>query len=335
MEHAKLLIMTVMLTAVIWTTADRMVNESATIGATIQVLPPFGTDDVLVDTLQSRPKVQLKVAGPRRVIGELLAVAPVEIKIRMTEGRTGKVAVPLLEVIEEQWTAFPKLSLVSVSPPDLVITVDRRVTTEVPILLRPVNVPCDVAPKLSQPFTRLRIRESVLAGRKTEDLPSIDITADVERLLRDQPVGRPITFAVPLSMRAYGPDAILEPAVMEVTATITAQQRTATLPTVPILLAVSFPNMGWPVQAVTRDDEGERLRLMTRSVSVTGPREAIDKLLRKETRVYGIVQLKQQDLQSPGTWQTVVPDFYLPPHVVLAEPPEPVEFVLRSVENAD
>ena len=94
----------------------------------------------------------------------------------------------------------------------------------------------------------------------------------------------------------------------------------------PILLAVSFANLEKPYRPVTRD--GAPLELEARTITVTGPSEEVAKLVRGDTRAYGIIRLKEVDLEELGVVKLTTPEYHLPPGVELAEPPQPVEFKL-------
>jgi len=72
----------------------------------------------------------------------------------------------------------------------------------------------------------VRMRESVLSASPADQLSQLDISAEVERLLRDQPFGKSVTVPVALEKRPFGPDAELIPATVEVTATIKARRGT-------------------------------------------------------------------------------------------------------------
>jgi hypothetical protein len=155
-------------------------------------------------------------------------------------------------------------------------------------------------------------------------LPPMDVSAAAEKLLADQPVGQNVVVRVPLDALAYGPDAALSPSAVDVRCTITAARSTAEIPTVPILLAVSFNNLGRPVRAVGRN-QGE---LVTQTIKVTGPAEDVARLLRGETRAYGVIHLKDEHLAELDVFKPFTPDFQLPLGVELATKPRPIELKL-------
>jgi hypothetical protein len=101
---------------------------------------------------------------------------------------------------------------------------------------------------------------------------------------------------------------------------------TQQVPTVPVLVAMSFANLSKSVQAVARD--GTPLTLVTQTVTVTGAPDAVARLARGETRAYGIIQLKEEDLETLGTVKLVTPEYHLPRGVELAATPSPIELKL-------
>jgi hypothetical protein len=175
------------------------------------------------------------------------------------------------------------------------------------------------------------MRESVWTQLTAGQDLQLDITDDVERLLKERPPGERVTVRVPLDARRFGAGAELNPAGVNVTATVKAHRRTAVIPTVPILVAVSFANLERPYQAVSR--EGTPLTLVTQSVTVVGPIEDVNRLERGATRIYGVIHLKQQDLEQINVLRVMTPDYYLPPGVSIAEPTAPIEFKLVVTES--
>ena len=100
----------------------------------------------------------------------------------------------------------------------------------------------------------------------------------------------------------------------------------------PVLVAMSFANLEKQVRAVTRD--GTPLSLVTQTISVTGPTDDVIRLVRGETRAYGVIQLKEDDLQKMGLLKLAVPEYHLPKGLELAAEPTPLEFQLIIVTNA-
>jgi hypothetical protein len=339
MEQVKLLSMTVVLTLLIWASADSLVNETASI--TVSFTPvPAAAPDMIVTAQPLSDAYELEVSGPRNIVEDLRAQPPREVRLRMTDRPTGATVVRLDRAmikreLVEQWRESSKLTIASVRPETLPVAIDHWVARDVDIVLKRLTLAYDVEPQLSQATATVRMRESRLQAFPGEEPLQLDISADLERLLRDRPKGERVTIPLNLDARAFGPGAALEPSTVGVTATVKAQRRTAQIPTVPILFAVSFANLEKPYRAVARD--GTSLSLVTRTITVTGPTEAVTGLVRGVSRAYGIVQLKEDDLDQLGVLKLVTPEYHLPHGIELAEDPSPIEFKLidDSVAEAD
>jgi len=205
--------------------------------------------------------------------------------------------------------------------------IDHIVTRSLEITARHLTLDYEVAPRLSHTTVELRVRDSVLS-KKTADGQSlvVDVSTDIDRYFREKPAGESIQTTINLSERPFGTDASLRPNQLTITATLRVQQKTAEIATVPILLAVSFANFNKPLSPVARD--GGPLELVSETISVSGPPDAIAKLLRGDSRAFGIIRLKEDDLRTLEAIKLVTPEFFLPPGVTLAREPKPVEFQL-------
>lgn len=336
MEQVKLLSITVVLTGLIWAGADSLVNEQVTLSLPVDVAPAPGAPDLIVELEQPGDLYEVVVSGPRKLVEDLTQRFQ-RARLRIADRPTGKAAVTLDRVmvkqaLAEQWKDFRKLTVLSVQPNSLPLKIDHWVTRDVDVVLRRFGLSYDVEPQVQPTTVSVRMRESVLAQMATGQAMQIDIAADVERLLKERPAGESVTLPVQLDARRFGASAELTPASVEVTATVKAQRRTAVIPTVPILVAVSFANLEKPYSAVSRD--GSPLTLVTQAITVTGPIEEVSRLERGATRVYGIIHLKQEDLERADSLRLMTPDYHLPQGIVLTETPAPIEFKLVPIAAA-
>ena len=328
MEQAKLLSLTTVLTVLIWITADSLVNETVSVPVSFEVVPAGGAADRIVELAAEAGPFQLQISGPQKSVAQIQANTALSIRLEIPDFPTGPVPLLVEELLKDQWHEYPKVSILSVQPPQLPILVDRMLTREVGITLQRLTLAYDVKPQLRQTSVTARLRESHFRQMAREgQLPPLDISADVERLLKEQPVGQNVTVPVTLDTRLLGPSAVLTPGTVEVRATVTAQRTTAEIPTVPILLAASFANFEKSYRAALRDGR----ELVTQTIRVSGPTDAVRRLVRGETRAYGIVQLKDEHFSDPGVFKLLTPDFHLPPGIELAEKPVPVEFKLVDI----
>lgn len=331
MEQVKLIATTVVLAVLIWVTADSLVSETVKVGVTFDLQPADAAPKMLVEAGPEGRSAEIQIVGPRRVVDSL--DPPLRVRFLVPDLPTGPRVLPLqLDLLQQrltdQYAEFRKLRVVAVTPDRLPIKVDHLIERKFDVILRPLTLAYEVEPQVSHNSVTVWMRESAAQALDDAGQPvELNIAGEFEHLVEQQPAGQSVTITVRLDTRLFGIGAELIPPTIDVTATLKTQRRTATVPTVPILLAVSFANLERPFRAVTPDGG----TLVTRSIRVTGPAEAVARLLRGETRAYGIIQLKEADLEASGTPRLSTPEFHLPPGVELAEDPAPVEFRLIEV----
>lgn len=331
MEQVKLLSMTVVLTVLVWASADSLVNETVNVPVSFEVLPVRNNPDMLVTLDTENNSYELQVSGPRSLVSALQAQPSLRLRLRIEDGPTGPASVRLdrervREALAGLSREFRKLAVVSIQPETLPVKIDHMVTHEVEVVAKRLTLPYEVEPQLDRSRVEVTLRQTEFE-KLTENQPlQIPIGSDIERQLKDKPAGKSVTVAVTLDAQRLGPGARINPPIINVTATVQAQRVTAQIPTVPILLAMSFANLERPLRPVTRD--GTPLSLVTQTITVTGLRSDVAKLQRRETRAYGVIQLKQEDLESLGVLKLVTPDYLLPDGVTLAIEPSPIEFKL-------
>lgn len=329
-EQLKLLSMTALLTALIWIAADRLVTEEVGIPVTFRITSAGPSSDMLVAPASDRSTYQLRVVGPRKAVAALEAAAPLAIRLQVPPPEAdftfGPLTLQLRDLLKEQWAVeYPSIAVLGVTPSQMTVNFDRMVQRDVSVTVQRLSLAYDVRPQPQPSSVKVRLRASVLSEiAQGDQLPALDVSTDAEKLLREQPAGQSATVLVTLDPKPFGPDATLTPRSVEIRGTVTAQRTTAEVPTVPVLLAVSFANLGRPLRAVTREG-GE---LVTQTIKVTGPTEDVGRLLRGETRAYGILQLKDEHFAELDVFRPLTPEFQLPPGVELAERPAPVEIKL-------
>ncbi len=336
MEQVKLLSLTGVLTVLIWWSADSLVNESVTIAVTFDPRPPVNSPDMLVDIDGDPPLFQMEIAGPRKTIEEFQSKGSLKVRLTVPDRPTGPYDMPLertalKQAMAEHWHDFRKVSVVGIEPPTLPLVVDHMVTKTAEIVARRLSLAYEVEPQLQQTSAKVRMRESEFAKLPPGQTLQIGIGPELERVLKEQPPGRSATVFVTLDTSQFGPDATVTPARVDVTATVQAERATAEIPTVPILFAVSFANLEKQSRPVSRD--GTPLPLVTRTITVTGPREEVARLRRGDTRAYGIIQLKQEDFETLNVLKLVTPEYRLPKGLELAQPAAPIEFKLEPVND--
>jgi len=338
-EQVKLLSMTVVLTVLVWASADSLVTETVTVGVSFDVLPERSRPLMLVTLDTESNSFELQVSGPRSLVSALQAQPLLRLRLRVKDSDTGPVNVSLEpEMLREALAGvsreFRKLAVVSIQPDSLPVKIDHMVTHDVEVVARKLSLPYEVEPQLETTRVSVTLRETEYV-KLTENQPlQIAIGPDIERQLKDKPPGKAVQIAVPLDAQKLGPGARIDPPIINVSATVQAQRVTAQIPTVPILLAMSFANLERPLRPVTRD--GTALSLVTQTITVSGLRSDVARLQRRETRAYGVIQLKQEDLESLGVLKLVTPDYLLPDGITLAIEPSPIEFkLIRASVNGN
>lgn len=336
MAQIRLLAMTAVLTLLIWAGADSLVTETISVGILLKAVPAAAGSNMVIRNDSNGERIDIQVSGTRRSVQAVQMRAPYHFRLPIEDRPTGIATISLdryalKRELAEQWSDFRNLTVVSVNPDTLSVSVDRVVTKDVEVAAKRLTLAYDVEPQLQRTAATVEIRESFLQTLPSGQPLQIDIGPDLERLLKDQPAGKSVTVRVALDSRRFGPDAELKPNAIEVTATVRAQRSTERIPTVPVLVAMSFANLDKRIRAVTR--EGSPLSLVTQTITVTGPTDEVQRLVRGETRAYGVVQLKEDDLQQIGVLKLAVPEYHLPKGVELSEEAAPIEFQLIIVTD--
>jgi len=333
--------MTVVLTVLIWVSADSLVTEAVLVNVTFEVVPATADSDMILEVATPGRAFELQISGPRKTVESVREQAPLRVRFPVSDrSTTGPDRIwlererdLLKRVLADQGSEFKRLTVVSVRPDTLPIMVDHWVTRDVEIVLSRLSLAYDVEPQLSRASATVKMRQSHLARFSSGQALQIDVSGDLERLLKEQPAGQSVTVPLTLDSRAFGPGAELTPSNIEVTATVMAQRKTVQIPTVPILVAVSFANLDKNYRAVT--SEGDPLTLVTQTITVTGPTDEVNRLERGATRAFGIIQLKQADLEQLGVQKLMTPEYHLPPGVELAKDPAPIQFQLIYANDTE
>ncbi len=338
MEQVKLLSMTAVLTVLTWAGANSLVNETGVVRVRFEVVPRESSDMLVEIAPAAKSRLyEVHILGPRKAVEKVQTGEPLLVPWRVAERALGSAAVPLdrdalKRNLVDQRKVFRRLRVVSVEPDTLPIVVDRMVTHDLAITLSRLTLAYEDAPQLRRNTIVVHLRESVYRElTATGDRLQADLSGELERLLRSKSAGQRVTVSVPLNPLPFGRSAELVPDRIDVTATVMADRQTVEIATVPIKPVVSFANLAKSYVAVARD--GTPLTLVTQSITVTGPTEEVEKLVRGDTRAYGFIQLKEADLEELGVYRARVPEFHLPPGIELAAQPQVVEFKLVSNSN--
>lgn len=340
MALVRLLSMTVLLSALIWASADSLVNETASVRVAITLVPSPDASDAIVDPTEPLRPFEIQLSGPRRAMEDIRSRAPLHVRFRVADRATGRHTLriersELRRQMAEQLESFRRVSIVSVQPETVEVNFDQWIRRSVAVVWTQSTLAYDLDPRIDPANVSVRMRESEAATRSATEAMRIDVSAELDRALKEspQPTGQPVTVTVPLDPRSFGDGAGFTPGVVSVTATVKSQRAVAQISTVPILLAVAFANLELPLRPVTRD--GSPLPIMAPTITVSGPPEEIARLVRGATRAFGIIHLKQSDLEQLGVLKLTTPEFHLPPGIELVGEAQPVEFKLINTTTTD
>lgn len=327
-NRIKLLLMTLVLTVLIWATADSLVNEQINVKAELKLLPELGSS-MLVEQPQDTGPLELELFGPRRVIDSL--PIPLEIDIRLFSRAPGRYELDLRELLLDRWDDYPRLAIGQVTPGKTLVVIDQLVEADVRLILVDEGGAYQVAPRLDRDTVKVRMRQSVLDDKR-ERGETLSLEINAARSLRDQPTGKQVTVEVPISPdpAIFGTDCEVLTRTVRLSATLTSDRREGTISTCPIQVAVSFANFGKPFKLF--DDKGEQVTLLTRTIRVEGPSQTVAALLAGD-RPVGIIRLKGADFDQPGVLRPFPIEFQLPQGVrfVPGSEPEPVRLRLEPV----
>ncbi len=340
MALVRLLSMTVLLSTLIWASADSLVNETTSVRVAMTFVAPPDAPDAIIDPVEPLTPFEIQLSGPRRAIEEIRSRTPLQVRFRVSDHPTGRHTLrierrDLRKQMADQLNLFSRVSIVSIQPETVDVNFDQWVRRSVEVVWTQSSLAYDLDPRIDPANVSVRMRDSEATTRTQTDAMRVDISTELGRALRDspRPPGEPVTVSVPLDPRSFGEGATFTPGVVSVTATVKSRRAVAQIPTVPILLAVAFANLEQPLRPVTRD--GLPLPIMAPTITVSGPPEEIARLVRGATRAFGIIHLKQSDLEQLGVLKLATPEFHLPPGIELVGEAKPVEFKLINAIATD
>ena len=328
MQHIQLIVSTVVLTLLIWVAADQSLTDSAEIHITVVPVIREGTA-MLVDLAHPDDgDLTVRVVGPRKRLDDLGRFSdPIPLPIEASE--TGEHVVNLRRRLAELREPFVGLTIDSVTPSTLRVVVDRYVTQAVPVELEQGSLGLEEVLRVEPATVTVRIRErhwQEIAGRSPKFvIPSI------EARLRGRPEGERIEESVFLDSTLLGKPVDPEPNRVLVRGKLLRQLATVSLKAVNVGFFATRPQL-WNDYRLDFPDPDI---VLTQTITVRGPRDALDRLLRGDPRVEGIIMVTGADTAGGEEFRTVVPTFHLPPEVELVDRPAPVEFRLLSRDRAD
>jgi len=324
-DQVKLISLTVVLTLLIWTTANQLLSDTVEVPITVVPEPAAGSDMIVRTIPPDQNRFVVTLTGPKRIVEQVRAEKTLSVAIPVPDiPENGPRSVDL----KKELSAFPEqfrgLLIENVRPPRIRVMIDHPMTLTVPVFLERGDLEYEVPPMVDPAEVEVVI--SQLAYAEVADSQK-RLTLDVGELLRDKPEGDPLKLeGVPLPLRMGGQDVQPVPETVTVRATLRQQIKTATIPAVPILIAGSVDIFN-RYRIRTRDGT----TLITRAIAVRGPVVAVDRLVSGGTRVTGAVVLTGDIAAQAGRWVELEPVFDLPAEVRVLGPVPAVEFALDPI----
>ncbi|HUU83218.1 MAG TPA: hypothetical protein VM243_06910 [Phycisphaerae bacterium] len=326
MEQVKLIAVTVVVTLLIWTTADQLLSETDVMEVTVDPLPAMGTSMIVGTDPPGQNRFKMTLTGPKRAMDQVRREGGLNVTIRIPgDLPSGSRRIDVKEALADYPEQFRGLRVESVDPPEINLLVDHPQTVTMPVRVERGDLDYEVPPTVEPQEVRVTISE--LALRSLEGRQRVVL--DVEDLLRGRPEGLPQRIeGVPLPTRLGGVEVTLEPDTVTVFATLREQVKTGTVAAVPIIVGSSADVFN-QYRVETRDGT----TLITRAVPVRGPPAVVDRLVNKDIRLTGLIYLTRDLAARADEFRELVPTFDLPPGVRLAGPVSPV--VLRLVPREE
>lgn len=325
-SQLKLLSTTVVLTLLIWVTADEL--QIVTAPLTLEVrFEPHETGSIMqIIPIKTPALVKVQVSGTRRAVARAQARDPLAITLQLSDRPSiARTQIDqLADLLREQPGPLRELVVQSVQTPAVDVRIDRMVEASVPVSVRrPSQLSFETGPVLAPEQVRVRMWETVL-----QDLGGVvpPIEVNVDEYLRDQPRDQAFAVTVPIPLRACGSEATCEPSAVRATGKLApASVEQKLLNTVAVRACVSFENLR---RGITVDVEGGG-QVATLALKVEGTRESLE----AASSLYGVINLREDDLRIVGQTLEMTPDFILPPGVKLVGPPPKVKLIIRSIQE--
>ena len=321
--QAKLILITCLLTGLIWVFADQADRREATRSVQLRLLPAPGSDLVAQFLDPQTGRLSVRVRGTNRALQNLGASgseSPVLVDWRLSSdyplGRSTQEMRSLLGDSPE----FAGVALADVYPPQVTIMVDRFVLQELPIRVPEGAYAFAGEPRIDPPSATVRIRESVWKELPVE---ARQLQLALDNYLRRQPEGQLLSFQAALPTQLAGRAVMVDPPTVQVN--LTLQERSSERKLAPVVVKFAVASELWGAyRPELRDPSMERLE-----ITVVGSQDALAQLTAQD--VLGIIDVTSDDVAPQGEFGFKRPVFILPPGVRLKGEAPQVEFMLRPV----
>jgi len=297
-------------TLLIWTWAAEKTREELTISGAIRFVvgegQPLSVEPAAAVTLT------MQVKGSRLALQRAAAMLEHGAELRLGVGGVPSTPGTYSVDVARAFSELPEilrsdLSVISVRPDTVTMTVGRLVTKTLPIV-------AEIPLALTSGTITIEPAEATLTLPESlaDSMPATKIEAFVD--VRNLEIGRRHTLESPLRL----PEALaaartvtrLEPLTAKVTFMLVSRDRTAVVPTVPVQVA------GPPSDLRNYEVQVEGGSEFLRNVTVSGPGEAISQIESGRARIAAIVHFGADDLARRSVTKPVSM-WLLPPGVTV------------------
>jgi hypothetical protein len=309
MTQLKLLLGTLVLTAIIWVFADLASQDTASPIVAIRFIVPntptsvpvVETPGVRVATDPALARVRVTFGGPKVAIQKLnndVQTGNLEFKVRVPEDDpTGRYALELVDALNQTPDVLDRgIHAISTSPSTVRVLIDQQVT--VPFAVEAAPGPS--AAKLDGPIVfrpetvkgTLRRSQLAVIGPATPT-----VVVPVEQWLRDAQ-GRVGPVTIPLPNTIGDIPVTFAPGQVDMSATIKSQTVLKTLSPIAVVVAINPDLLGRA--RVIFDDPAERIQ----SIDVSVPLDRAESLTPED--VFGYIDIRREDVVPEA--EAVAPD---------------------------
>lgn len=164
MEQVKLIAVTVVVTVLIWTTADQLLSDTVEVEVTVEPLPAAGTG-MMVDTdPPGQNRFKMILSGPKRVVEEVRREGGLRVTIPIPDLPSGSRRIDVKEGLTDYPEQFRGLRVEAVDPPAINLLVDHLQTVTMPVHVERGDLEYEVPPKVEPSEVAVTIPELALDG---------------------------------------------------------------------------------------------------------------------------------------------------------------------------
>lgn len=326
-QQFKLLSTTAVLTLLIWVGADQLLTVSDTVEVNLEFRPQSEDSAMRITPLKPAPaRVKVVLSGSQRIMTSVIDQVPLRVTLHLPE-QPPRAAVKLdqlLTLLRQEQAAFGNLYVESVEPSVVEVQIDSRITRPVRLVPRvPLRREYEGEPVLAPKSISAEVSELWLRSRPEPDAPLI-LQIDFERELGDRAAGEDFDFPVAIPIADLGPGVVADRTTVRVQGRLRqAAQQVRTLSIVPIRACLSFEDLNRPFRVRLADE----FALPTQSIRVRGSEADLDSLQKQieggNPVIYGVVRIRP-DMLMADQELSILPDFFLPPGIILDSRPEPL-----------